>query len=105
MGEDGGELNLPQKALRPERRRQLGAQDLHGHPPLVLEILGEIDRGHAPATDLVQDSVARGQCSPKSLQLIRGDDHTAGPTAESAKIARGGRARRSAAASASRSRR
>ncbi|MGH7552079.1 MAG: hypothetical protein ACREMQ_03525 [Longimicrobiales bacterium] len=33
--ENGGDLDLAQKAIRPEGRRQLGRQDLDGHPPVL----------------------------------------------------------------------
>ena len=39
----------------------LGTENLECHPPVVLEILGEIDRGHAAAAELAPENVAVGQ--------------------------------------------
>ena len=79
-----GAGNAPAPIPRPAR-----AQDLDGHQPIVLEVLGEVACRHTAAAYLAQDSVARSQSSPKLLELIRGDAHPAGPTEENAKIARG----------------
>ena len=59
--QSGGDLDLPEKSLRPQDPRQLGTQHLDGHPPVVLEILGEVDRGHAALAQLALKPVAVGQ--------------------------------------------
>jgi hypothetical protein len=56
-----GELDLAQEALRAERRGYLRVQHLEGDPPVMLEVLGEVDRGHAPAAKLALEHVAVGQ--------------------------------------------
>jgi hypothetical protein len=49
----GGEADLVEKALPAEDGRQLGAEHLDGDFALVLEVVGEVDRGHAAPTDLL----------------------------------------------------
>ena len=71
MCEHGGDPDLAEEALRPERRRQLGPQNLDGHLAVMLEILGEVDRRHASPAGLPHDAVARGQGSLKLLELLR----------------------------------
>ena len=58
MAEVGGGLDLAEEALGAERRRQLGPQHLDGDLAVVLEVLGEIDRGHAALAELALDAVA-----------------------------------------------
>ena len=58
MLEASGDLNLPEKALRTECGNQLLAQKLDGNEPAVLEVLGEVDRGHPPAAQLPLEAVA-----------------------------------------------
>ncbi len=41
----------------PDRRRQLGAQDLHGDLPSVLDVLCEIHDRHAAAAELALEAV------------------------------------------------
>ena len=59
--EVGGELDLGQEALGADDGRELGAQHLHRHPPIVPQVLGEIHRGHAARADLVLEAVMAGQ--------------------------------------------
>ena len=59
--EASGRLDLPQETLGPQCGRQVRAQHLHRHLPVVLEIFGEIDRGHATGTDFPFDGVPIGQ--------------------------------------------
>ena len=61
MLEPRGDADLAQEALGPERVSQLGMQDLERHRPVVPEVPGEIDRGHAAAAELALDHVAVGQ--------------------------------------------
>ena len=49
------------EALGAERGGQLGAQDLHRHLAVVLEVLGEVDRRHAALAELPFDAVAVGE--------------------------------------------
>jgi hypothetical protein len=49
MLQTGGDLNLPEKALRTDRGDELVAEELDGNEPAVLEVAGEVDRGHPTA--------------------------------------------------------
>ena len=57
VGEPGGDLDLPEKTLRPQGVGQLGLEYLDRHLPLVLDVPREVDRGHAPGTKLPLDVV------------------------------------------------
>ena len=57
----GGGADLPQEALGAERGGELRVQDLQRDRPVVLEVVGEVDRGHPPAPELALDRVAVGQ--------------------------------------------
>ena len=52
-----GGLDLAQEALGADYRRELGAQDLDGDIAVVLEVVREVDRGHAAAAEFLQDSI------------------------------------------------
>ena len=66
----GGDLDFSQEPVRPDGGRQLGSEHLDGHLPAVLEIVGEVDRGHPPAAELPLDGVAPGEGGVEALQLI-----------------------------------
>ena len=61
MVEPRGDPDFGQEALRAEHGAELGAKDLDGDLSIVLEIVGEIDRGHAALTQLPLDAVAVGE--------------------------------------------
>ena len=61
MLEAGGELDLALEPVGPERGGQLRQEDLQGHRPVVLEVLGQEHRGHAPAPELPLERVAPAQ--------------------------------------------
>ena len=61
MLQPGGDLDLAGEPLGAERGGQLGAQDLHRHLAVVLQVLGEVDRGHAALAELALDAVAVGE--------------------------------------------
>ena len=61
MLEPGGEADLALEALGAERGGELGMQDLEGDRPVVAEVVGEVDRGHAAAAELALDRVAAGE--------------------------------------------
>ncbi len=71
MIEAGGDLDLPEEALRAERGGELGREDLDRHLAMVLEVLREVHGSHAPVTQLAQDPVAIGQCRGEALELLR----------------------------------
>jgi len=57
----GRDLDLAEESLKAEDRGKLGPEDLEGHAALVLQVLGEIDRGHAAAPQLAAERVAVGE--------------------------------------------
>ncbi len=61
MIEAGGDLDFREEAFGTERGGELGPQDLDGDVAIVLEVLREIDRGHAARAELPLDAVAVGQ--------------------------------------------
>ena len=64
MIELGGDLDFAEEAVGPERGRELGSHHLHCHLPVVLEVLGQKDRGHPAFADDPFDPVAFGQHPP-----------------------------------------
>ena len=58
--ERGRDLDLAREALEPDRRSELGSQHLDGDLAVVLEVLGEMDRGHAPLAQGAHQAVAVG---------------------------------------------
>ena len=57
----GGDFDLTEEAVRPERRGEVRLQDLDRHLAVVLQVLGEIDRGHPAGTELALDCVSVGE--------------------------------------------
>ena len=57
MLETSCELDLPEKAFGPECGDELGPQELDGKEPAVLEVPGEVHRGHAAPPELALDQV------------------------------------------------
>ena len=51
-------LDLAQEALGADDGGELGAEDLDRDLAVVLQVLGEVDRGHAALADLPLDAVA-----------------------------------------------
>ena len=74
MAELRGESDLEEKPLRTKARRQFWVQHLERDPPLVLQILRQVDGGHPTASELALDRVAVGQGGLKPFQdLDQGD--------------------------------
>ena len=67
----GGGLDLALEALGAEGRAQLGPQDLQRDPAVVLQVFGEVDRGHPAAAELALDPVALGQGSLEVLEQVQ----------------------------------
>ena len=61
MLQRGGGGDLGEKPVSAEDRSELRAQNLERNLSLVPEILGEIDGGHAPGTELTFDAVSARQ--------------------------------------------
>ncbi len=59
--EAGGGLDLGEEALAADDGAQLGVEDLDGDLAAVLQVLGEIDGGHATLAELALEAVAVGQ--------------------------------------------
>ena len=61
MLEAGGDLDLGEEAVAADDGAQLGVQDLDGDLAVVLEVLGEVDGGHAALAELALEAVAVGR--------------------------------------------
>jgi len=61
MLEPGGEADLALEPVGTERGGQRGMEHLERHRAVVLEVLREEDRGHAPAPELALEGVAGAQ--------------------------------------------
>ena len=59
--EVGGGLDLGEEALGTDDGGEFGAEDLDGDGAVVLEVVGEVDRGHAALAQLPLDAVAVGE--------------------------------------------
>lgn len=57
----GDGLDLPQEPLGSDHCRQLRPENFDGDSAMVLEIFGQIDRGHTALTKLPLDAIAVGQ--------------------------------------------
>ena len=75
MLQAGGDPDLLEESLRSERGGELGAQDLERDGPIVPEVAGEIDGGHAAASELALDAIAIGQGGREEVGRLgqRGD--------------------------------
>ena len=70
MAQFGGDLDLAQEPLGPERRGQLGAQHLDGDQSVVLAVAGEVDRRHPPVPQLTLDREAVGKGGGESGEVV-----------------------------------
>ena len=69
----GRHLDLPSEPLGAERGRKLRAEDLHRYLSVVLQVLGEVHRGHAALPELALDAVAADESFPQSgHRLVHG---------------------------------
>ena len=59
-----------QEPLGAQDGGELGADDLDRDLPLVLEVLGEVHRGHAARAEFAFDAVAVSQCRGESVEEI-----------------------------------
>ena len=67
MLEPSGELDLPQKTLWSESCRELRVKDLKGYGPVMLQVMRQVDRCHAPAAELTLEHLTTGEAG---LELI-----------------------------------
>ena len=75
MLQASGDPDLLEESLGAERGGELGAQDLERDGPIVPEVVGEIDGGHAAASELALDAIAIGQGGREEVGRLgqRGD--------------------------------
>ena len=67
----GRDCDLTMKAVGAERGAQLGPQDLQRDPPAVLEVFGEVDRGHPAPAELTLDPVALAESRLEVLEQVQ----------------------------------
>src|SRR5204862_6129777 len=74
-GEDVGvierrcDLDLAQKPLGPDRSAEIGSEHFHGYLAVVLQVQGEMDRGHSSLAQRALQAVAVGQRLGEALVL------------------------------------
>ena len=56
------------KRSAPSGGGELGAEDLDGDLAVVLEVVREVDRGHAALAELALEPIAVGQCRREAIQ-------------------------------------
>src|SRR5438034_9509814 len=59
--ERGRDLDLAQETLGTDRGAEIGSEHLDRHLTAVLQVVGEIDRGHSSLTQRALQAVAVGQ--------------------------------------------
>ena len=73
MLQAGRVADLPLETLRSQCRGKLGVEDLESDRPLVAEVAGEIDRSHAPASELALELVPILQGFTKLIEGVDPD--------------------------------
>ena len=68
MVQPGTEPDLLEEPGGAQRRGQVGVHDLERDRPVVLEVAGEVDGGHAAAPQLALDRVAVGESRPERFK-------------------------------------
>src|SRR5438445_5201704 len=68
VAEVGYELDLSPEPFGSERKADVVAQDFDGDLSIELEILGEVDRGKGPVTELTLDLVAGSDGRAQALE-------------------------------------
>ena len=68
MLELGDDVDLAEEPLGAQRRGELGPQDLERDLAVVLEVVGEVDGGHAALAELALDAVAAAEGGTQSFQ-------------------------------------
>ena len=64
-----GGRDLLHESLSAKHRSEFGLQQLERDVPLVLDVLAEIDRGHAALTELALDAVATSERGVETIYL------------------------------------
>ena len=75
MLQRGGGLDLGEEALGADHRRELRAQHLERDLAGVLEVVGEVDGGHAAGAEFREDLVAVGE---RGAEAVGGVGHWRG---------------------------
>jgi hypothetical protein len=71
MHELGSDLDFAEEARGAERGGELGAEDSDRNPAPMLEVVGDVDGGHATAADLFADRVmVRERRSQARKQIV-----------------------------------
>ena len=70
MLEPGGELDLLLEAIIADGGSQLGEHHLEGDRAVVVDVVRQIDRGHAPAAQLTLDLVAAGEGCAQGFEAV-----------------------------------
>ncbi len=68
--EPGGDLDLAQETLPTEDSSQLRAKDFDRDRPVMLDVLGEVDRRHATGTEFPLDGVAVGEGGGEAVEQV-----------------------------------
>jgi hypothetical protein len=63
-------LDLAQETLGADHGGQFGAEDLDGDAAVVLQVVGEVDGGHAAGAELALEAVAVGQGVGQAAERI-----------------------------------
>ena len=61
MLQAGGDPDLAEKPLGTQGRREFGVENFEGDQPVVAEVPGTVDRGHATAPEFLLEYVAIAQ--------------------------------------------
>jgi hypothetical protein len=70
MVELGGNADFPQESLASQDGREFGPHDLYCDIAVMLEVVRQVDRGHATLAQLPFDCVSIGQGRLQTLELI-----------------------------------
>ena len=73
VGQVGRDLHFAEKPLRSERGGEIRPENFEGNVPVVPEVVGEVDGGHAALAQFAVDPIAVGQCGGESVG-VRGHD-------------------------------
>ncbi len=83
----GGDLDLGQEAIAADDGAELGVEDLDRDLAAVLQVLGEVDGGHAALAELALEAVAVRQCYLEPIEQL---GHVASSLGNACKMAEKG---------------
>ena len=69
MREPRGDADLASEAFGAKQRAQLGAKDLDGDLAVMLQVVGQVDGGHASPAELALHGVAAGEAGAELVKL------------------------------------